>query len=84
MVCPKNLKPIIFVLLLVFIASSNDMVSAQWCSLKGYPCIKDVAVCCEGLYCSGAISGLGVVDSIAKPLKIFCDNTAAVFSRKQQ
>ena len=25
------------------------------------------------------ISGLGVVDSIAKPLKIYCDNSAAVF-----
>ena len=25
------------------------------------------------------ISGLGVVDYIAKPLRIYCDNTAAVF-----
>ena len=28
------------------------------------------------------ISGLGVVDSIAKPLKIYCDNTATVFFSK--
>ncbi|RVW81915.1 Retrovirus-related Pol polyprotein from transposon TNT 1-94 [Vitis vinifera] len=28
------------------------------------------------------ISGLGVVDSIAKPLRIYCDNTAAVFFSK--
>ena len=28
------------------------------------------------------ISGLGVVDSIAKPLKIYCDNTAIVFFSK--
>jgi len=28
------------------------------------------------------ISGLGVVDSIAKPLKIYCDNSAAVFFSK--
>ena len=28
------------------------------------------------------VSGLGVVDSIAKPLRIYCDNTAAVFFSK--
>ena len=28
------------------------------------------------------ISGLGVVDSIAKPLRIYCDNTAAMFFSK--
>ena len=28
------------------------------------------------------ISGLGVVDSIARPLKIYCDNTAASFFSK--
>jgi len=28
------------------------------------------------------ISGLGVVDNIAKPLKIYCDNSATVFSFK--
>jgi len=28
------------------------------------------------------ISGLGVVDSISKPLKIYCDNSAAVFFSK--
>ena len=28
------------------------------------------------------ISGLGVVDSIARPLKIYCDNTVAVFFSK--
>ena len=28
------------------------------------------------------ILGLGVVDSIAKPLKIYCDNSAAVFFSK--
>ena len=28
------------------------------------------------------ISGLRVVDSIAKPLKIYCDNTATVFFSK--
>ena len=28
------------------------------------------------------ISGLGIVDSIAKPLKIYCDNSAAVFFSK--
>ena len=28
------------------------------------------------------ISGLGIVDSIVKPLKIYCDNSAAVFFSK--
>ena len=28
------------------------------------------------------ISGLGIVDSIARPLKIYCDNSAAVFFSK--
>ena len=28
------------------------------------------------------ISGLGIVDSIARPLKIYCDNSAAVFFNK--
>ena len=25
------------------------------------------------------ISGLGIVDSIARPLKMYCDNSAAIF-----
>ena len=28
------------------------------------------------------ISGLGLVDSISKPLKIYCDNTATIFFSK--
>ena len=28
------------------------------------------------------VSGLGIVDSIAKPLRIYCDNSAAVFFSK--
>jgi len=28
----------------------------------------------------GILFGLGVVDSIAKPLKIYCDNSTIVFS----
>ena len=30
------------------------------------------------------ISGLGVVDSIAKPLKIYCDNSTTVFFSKNE
>ena len=33
----------------------------------------------QGLWLRNFISGLGIVDSIAKPLKIYCDNFAAVF-----
>ena len=36
----------------------------------------------QGLWLQNFISGLGVVDSIAKPLRIYCDNTAAVFFSK--
>ena len=34
------------------------------------------------LWLRNFISGLGVVDSIAKPLRIHCDNTAAIFFSK--
>ncbi|KAA0038142.1 Retrovirus-related Pol polyprotein from transposon TNT 1-94 [Cucumis melo var. makuwa] len=33
----------------------------------------------HGLWLWNFISGLGIVDSIAKPLRIYCDNSAAVF-----
>ncbi|CAM8929237.1 unnamed protein product [Rhodiola kirilowii] len=33
----------------------------------------------HALWLRNFISGLGIVDSIAKPLKIYCDNSAAVF-----
>ncbi|RVW98877.1 Retrovirus-related Pol polyprotein from transposon TNT 1-94 [Vitis vinifera] len=36
----------------------------------------------HALWLRNFISGLGVVDSIAKPLRIYCDNTAAVFFSK--
>ena len=34
------------------------------------------------LWLRNFILGLGVVDTITKPLKIFCDNSAAVFFSK--
>ena len=36
----------------------------------------------QGLWLRNFISRLGIVDSIAKPLKIYCDNSAAVFFSK--
>ncbi|KAL6315730.1 hypothetical protein AAG906_006592 [Vitis piasezkii] len=36
----------------------------------------------HALWLRNFISGLGVVDSIAKPLRIYCDNTSAVFFSK--
>ena len=36
----------------------------------------------HGLWLRNFISELGIVDSIAKPLKIYCDNSAAVFFSK--
>ena len=35
------------------------------------------------LWLQNFISGLGIVDSIAKPLRIYCDNFAAVFFWKK-
>jgi hypothetical protein len=36
----------------------------------------------QALWLRNLIPGLGIVDSIAKPLKIYCDNSAAVFFSK--
>ena len=36
----------------------------------------------HGLWLQNFISGLGIVDSISKPLRIYCDNSAAVFFSK--
>ncbi|CAL1353246.1 unnamed protein product [Linum trigynum] len=36
----------------------------------------------HGLWLRNFIYGLGIVDTIAKPLKIYCDNSAAVFFSK--
>jgi hypothetical protein len=36
----------------------------------------------HGLWLRNFISGLRIVDSIAKPLRIYCDNSAAVFFSK--
>ena len=36
----------------------------------------------HGLWLGNFVSGLGIVDNIAKPLKIYCDNVAAVFFSK--
>ena len=36
----------------------------------------------HGLWLRNFISGLGIVDTIAKPLRIYCDNSAAVFFSK--
>ncbi|RVW44373.1 Retrovirus-related Pol polyprotein from transposon TNT 1-94 [Vitis vinifera] len=38
--------------------------------------------CCHAMWMQNFISALGVVDSISRPLKLFCDNfTAAAFSK---
>ncbi|RVW38120.1 Retrovirus-related Pol polyprotein from transposon TNT 1-94 [Vitis vinifera] len=34
--------------------------------------------CCHAMWMRNIISALGVVDSISRPLKLFCDNSAAV------
>ena len=37
----------------------------------------------HALWLQNYILGLGVVDTITKPLKIYCDNSAAVFFSKK-
>ena len=44
-------------------------------------------VCCfeassHGIWLKSFISGLRIVDSISRPLKLYCDNSAAVFMAK--
>ena len=34
--------------------------------------------CCHAIWMRNFISALGIVDSISRPLKLFCDNSAAV------
>ena len=34
--------------------------------------------CCHAMWMRNFVSALGVVDSISKPLKLFCDNSAAI------
>ncbi|RVX19553.1 Retrovirus-related Pol polyprotein from transposon TNT 1-94 [Vitis vinifera] len=36
--------------------------------------------CCHAMWMRNFVSALGVVDSISRPLKLFCDNSAAVLS----
>ena len=36
----------------------------------------------HGLWLRNFVSGLGIVDSIARPLRIYCGNSAAVFFSK--
>ena len=36
----------------------------------------------QGIWLKSFISGLRIVDSISKPLRIYCDNSAAVFFTK--
>lgn len=36
----------------------------------------------HGVWLKSFISGLRIMDSVSKPLKIFCDNSAAVFMAK--
>ena len=36
----------------------------------------------HALWLRNFVSGLGIVDSFAKPLRIYCDNTATVFFSK--
>ncbi|KAL2896545.1 Serine protease HTRA3 [Bienertia sinuspersici] len=54
MACLKNLKPLIFVFILLCMAS--DLVSGQWCTLRGYPCGTNLDPCCDGLVCVRAIA----------------------------
>ncbi|GAA0170757.1 transmembrane signal receptor [Lithospermum erythrorhizon] len=57
------------------------------CEAVRHCCIQAEFVACfmarnHGLWLRNFISGLGIVDTIAKPLKIYCDNVVEVFFSK--
>ena len=59
--------------------AKQSVVAASTMEAKFVACFEATI---QGLWLRNFISGLGIVDSIVKPLKIYCDNSAAVFFSK--
>ena len=60
-------------------SAKQNVIAASTMEAEFVACFEATV---HGLWLRNFISGLGIVDTIAKPLKIYCDNSAAVFFSK--
>ena len=60
-------------------SAKQSVIAASTMEAEFVACFKATI---HGLWLRNFISGLRIVDSIARPLKIYCDNSAAVFFSK--
>ncbi|KAK6128152.1 hypothetical protein DH2020_038105 [Rehmannia glutinosa] len=60
-------------------SAKQSVIAASTMEVEFVACFEATI---QGNWLRNFISGLGIVDSIAKPLKIYCDNSAAVFFSK--
>ena len=60
-------------------SAKQSVIAASTMEVEFVACFEATV---QGLWLRNFISGLEIVDSIAKPLKIYCDNAAAVFFSK--
>ncbi|KNA10701.1 hypothetical protein SOVF_141900 [Spinacia oleracea] len=51
------MKPMLFVLLLVIMASNFASGEQHWCTMQGYPCGKGLSPCCGEMFCNAAVIG---------------------------
>ncbi|KAA0063449.1 Retrovirus-related Pol polyprotein from transposon TNT 1-94 [Cucumis melo var. makuwa] len=61
---------------LIILSAKQSIITASTMETEFVACFEATV---HGLWLQNFISGLGIVDSIAKPLRIYCDNSAAVF-----
>ncbi|KAL0553776.1 hypothetical protein IC582_007680 [Cucumis melo] len=60
-------------------SAKQSIIAASTMEVEFVACLEATV---HGLWLRNFISGLGIVDSIAKLLRIYCDNSAAVFFSK--
>ena len=60
-------------------SAKQSVIASSTMKVEFVACYKATI---HALWLRNFISGLGVVDTITKPLKIYCDNSAAVFFSK--
>ena len=60
-------------------SAKQSVIAASTMEVEFVACVEATV---QANWLRNFISGLGVVDSISKPLKIYCDNSAAVFFSK--
>lgn len=60
-------------------SAKQSVIAASTMEVEFVACFEATV---QGNWLRNFISGLGIVDSIVRPLKIYCDNSAAVFFSK--